>query len=329
MAETADQNTVIKVDGLVKSFGEHIVLDGIDLDVKSGEIFGVIGMSGSGKTTLLNSIVGFLRPDEGDICFRTDHLLQLSDKETNFRSVFHNTMDVKKIIGFAAQAPSFYSDLTVYENLDYFGTLHNLSKETRRSNIRALLKFLDLESAKKTLASNLSGGMQKRLDIGCALIHDPKVLIMDEPTADLDPILREQMWDIISEINNKGTTIIIASHFLDELEILCDRVGLLFEGRICNIDTPGNIKRRFAKDTEIILLSEPGYYKRILERMDVSKIKRQVEQHGRLFLYTEKAHEVLSDLLSALKQSEETLRDIKVNEPSLKEAFNFLVKRGN
>ncbi len=322
-------NTVIKIEGVVKSFGNHIVLDGIDLDIRSGEIFGIIGMSGSGKTTLLNSTVGFIRPDEGDISFRMDHLLQLSDKETTFRSVYGNVMDVKKIVGFASQTPSFYPGLTVYENLDYFGCLHNISKEARTSNIRALLKFLDLESAKKTLAKNLSGGMQKRLDIGCALIHDPKVLIMDEPTADLDPVLREQMWDIISEINNKGTTIIISSHFLDELEILCDRVGLLFEGRICNIDTPRNIKRRFSKDTEIILLSEPGNYKKLLESLNKKDLNKSVEEHGRLTIHTEKPYEVLSDLMKAMKHSDETLRDIRVNEPSLREAFNYLVRKEN
>lgn len=322
-----NEKAIIKAEEIAKSFGEKQVLDGINLEIKAGEIFGIIGMSGSGKTTLLNMLIGFLKPDAGDIKFRMEHLLELHDKEAQFRSVYKRGIDLRRIIGFAAQTPSFYPSLTVRENLDYFGSLYGLSRDQRKSNIQTLLKFMELEQDGKTVAKELSGGMQKRLDIACALMHDPKVLIMDEPTADLDPILREQMWNIIRDINKKGTTIMIASHFLDELETLCDRIGLLFEGRITKIGTPEDIKKTYSKNVEIQIITKQGKYEKIMHDMrkvDITEIK--IQGH-KLIIYTTQPRKTIHKLMEVLEKHHEDIKDIDVEEPSLKEAFTKLVKK--
>lgn len=317
--------TLVQVANVTKAFGKRIVLDGLDLDIKEGEIFGIVGMSGIGKSTLLNLMVGFLRPDSGDITYRMDHLLKLSDSETQFRSVFKKTLDIRRLVGFASQTPSFYPLLSVKENLDYFGSLYGLTKDERKSNIATLLRFLNLEDSGEVLAKNLSGGMQKRLDIGCALMHDPKVLIMDEPTADLDPILREQMWDIIREINNKGTTIIIASHFLDELEFLCDRIGLLFNGKMRYVDSPDNFKKKFSKSSEIELITVPGKYADLLDRLNKDSVVGSSISGRKVIIKTNNLAVVLSNLLKVVDHHKEKIIHIEVKEPSMREAFSMLV----
>lgn len=314
------QEPIFKVKGVSKSFGNHVVLDEIDLDIYSGEIIGLIGASGAGKTTFLNTLIGFLRPDKGDIQFRLNHLLAYKNSYI-YRSVFKKQSLVKKVYGFASQVPSFYGDLTTLENLEYFGLLHNLSKDAIKSNAETLLNLMDLKNAANTFAKNLSGGMERRLDIACALMHDPDVLILDEPTADLDPMLRNHIWQLIRKINQKGTTIILSSHHLSELETLCNRVAIIKDSKLLAVGKPEKIKEKFAVEKEIIMQSHPGDYKRIVKKInkkDISKIK--IVNHT-LHIYSIKPEHVMLDLISALKQCREDLTNINVMSASLDDVF--------
>ncbi|RMF05422.1 ABC transporter ATP-binding protein [Candidatus Woesearchaeota archaeon] len=322
---------VIRFQNVAKSFGHKTVLKDVTFEVRSGEVFGIIGMSGSGKTTLLNTLIGFLQPDYGDIRFRLEHLLEFEeDEETQYRSVFKNLDDVKRTFGFAAQTPSFYENLTPVENLEYFGRMYGLSKDVRKTNADILLHLMRLQSSKNVLAKNLSGGMQKRLDIACALIHDPKVLILDEPTADLDPLLRREMWELIKKINNKGTTILMASHFLDEIESLCDRVGILFDGVILKSGTPDELKNVYTHDEEIHIQTSPGRYDLLINYLKAQQkklnITRIINKGHKLVIYTLSAEKVLHFLLHGIEKLDESLLDVYVNKPSLEEAFESLIK---
>ena len=321
---------VIKLNDVTKRFGKKTVLDRVNLEIRSGEIFGIIGLSGSGKTTLLNTMIGFLEPEGGDVLFKLEHLLEYQDGKASYRSVFRNESDVKKLFGFAAQTPSFYTKLTALENLDYFGNLYSLSKDIRKTNSDILLQLMGLHDAKDLPGGNLSGGMQKRLDIACALIHDPRVLILDEPTADLDPLLRKQMWRLIKQINEKGTSIVLSSHFLDELELLCDRVGILYGGKIIMAGTPEEVKNFYSKEEEIRLETSPGRYNKIIAALKKETkqlaIKKMAIEDNKLLIYTQRAEKSLHQVLHILEDLEELLIDVVVEKPSLKEVLEKLIE---
>lgn len=319
---------IIKVNNVSKVFNRRIVLDNIDLEINSGEIFGIIGASGSGKTTLLNIIIGFLKPETGDVLFRNEHLLDHKDAHS-FRSVFKYTDDLKKIVGMASQVPSFYNNLTVKENLYYFGTLYNLNHDSIKSNTTTLINLMDLHGFDNTLAKNLSGGMQRRLDMACALIHDPKILILDEPTADLDPLLRAHIWRLVRKINKRGTTIILSSHHLSELEGLCNRIAIIKDGSLLAIGTPNEIKDRFSKHEEIHLETFPGNYNQITDFKDKEIIKEiaKIEDKGtKLIIYTSKPELILGELIKKLEQHKETIIDLKVTKPTLDEIFIMITE---
>lgn len=324
-------DVLLKLEKVEKSFGKYEVLKKISLDIEAGEIIGVIGTSGSGKTTLLNTMVGFLQPSQGGAYFRAPHLLSYEsgkDDVNKFRSVTKYQKDVKRMIGFASQEPSFYDELTLFENLDLFGSLYNLSKDARETNALILLKLMGLYEFRDNPASTLSGGMQKRLDIACALIHDPKVLILDEPTADLDPHLREQMWNLIKKINSKGTTIILSSHFLDELEDLCDRIGILYKGELRHIGSPAELKRLISIHEEVHIETLKGDYDAIMKKFKPQKRYHitHIENRGNMILLrTPNPHVVIERLLKILDKERDVLIDLHVNRPTLNEVFESII----
>ncbi|MEM4336874.1 MAG: ABC transporter ATP-binding protein [Candidatus Woesearchaeota archaeon] len=235
-----ERHCLLKITNLTKIYGNRLVLNNINLDIEEGEILGIVGPSGAGKTTLLECVVGFTKPEQGDIL--------LGVKNHNLGEVFIPTKkerDSSKFFGFAAQFPSFYNQLSVRENLYYFGSLYGIKKETIKHNAEILINLLGLAGEGDTIAGTLSGGMQKRLDIACAMVHGPRILILDEPTADLDPISRKQMIELIKKINLNGTTIIMASHMLQEIEEICEKVAVLHEHKIQAVDSPQSLKNKY------------------------------------------------------------------------------------
>ncbi len=316
---------IFKVINVTKSFNKKIVLKDINLDVRAGEILGIIGSSGSGKTTLLNTLIGFLRPDNGDVLFRFEHLLDFK-QATIFRSVFSKQEDVKKLYGFASQSPSFYHNLTAKENLLYFGSLYNLPKDALRMNVETLLNLMDLKQSENALAKNLSGGMERRLDIACSLMHDPAILILDEPTADLDPVLRDNIMELVRKINKKGTTIILASHHLVEMEKICTRIAFIKDHKIIDVDTPTRLKTKFSKHQEIHLESYPGNYDKIMKKLPKKNIVNFTDTGSKLIICTNTPQKVLQSLLRILNSQKEQITDIKVSRVSLDDIFISLTK---
>ena len=218
---------LLQLKGVSKRFGTRVVLDNVSLNVEEGEILGIVGMNGSGKTTLLKLFVGYYQPSKGAITYRG-------------RSLEHVKKDMLREIGFTAQESSFYPKLTVEENLLYFGSLYGLSGVLLTEHVERMLAFLDLMNQRHQLSEQLSGGMQRRLEMACSLVHDPKVLILDEPTEDLDPLLRRDILGLIKKVNDLGTTIILTSHLLGDVEALCDRIVVLHQGKVLRI---GNVEQ--------------------------------------------------------------------------------------
>ena len=316
---------ILRVKGLTKCFGKKPVLRNISLDVDEGEILGLVGASGSGKTTLLKCLVGYWKPEKGDVLFRYDAFIKRMDSggKAKYASVHKQQRLAKNIFGFASQDTSFYQKLTSKENLEYFGSLYKLPEKALHTNINVLIQLMDLKHANNTLAGDLSGGMARRLDIACALIHDPEILILDEPTSDLDPILRNHIWSLVKRINKKGTTVVLASHNLSEVETFCTRIAIIKDGTVIDIATPARLKTKYAESQEIRIQTYPGKYS------DIAKsLKKQGKQAydikirgSELVFLSDEPMSVLHNLLHTLEQLKEELIDIKVSRPGLDELF--------
>ena len=247
---TKNKPLLLEIENISKSFGNRKILHDINFEIFKGDILGFLGFSGSGKTTLLNIISGFLKPSSGNIFYNPQ------DSHDDLISIYRDSFEFKSLIGFSSQKPSFYMELSIYENLWYFGTLCDVEKKLLKRNISDILDLLDLKSFKNTLGKNLSQGMKKRLDLACSLIHDPQILILDEPTSNLDFKLREEVLHYIKKINkSKGITILYVSHFLEEIESLCTKVIMINYSSKMYPDT-SNLKFKF----EHFITSEKKQY---------------------------------------------------------------------
>lgn len=306
--------TLIEIDNLIKKFGKKLVLDRINLNIKTGEFLGIVGLSGSGKTTLLNILVGFWEPTIGRISF-------------SGKDMTKNKMFFKQQFGFATQAGSVYPQLTVEENLTYFGKLFNMRNSDIYMRTDILLDLVELTGANKVLAGELSTGMQRRLDIACALIHSPKVLIMDEPTEDLDPVLRKELLALLKRINDEGTTIIMTSHLLNDLEAVCSRIAILHNGYLVDVDSPSNLKGKYSQNEEVHIVTNPGKYDLWVKKLDSGRISKSIIKNDKLILYTPDAELMLNDVLKIISLQREKLIDLKVTRPTMEEIFEAITKR--
>ncbi|MCJ1967813.1 ATP-binding cassette domain-containing protein [Candidatus Nanosynbacter sp. TM7-076] len=215
--------SIIKVDKLVKTYDGNNVVDGVSFEVKKGEIFGILGPNGAGKTTTLEMLEA-LRPIDGGAA--TIDSIDVAKKPK----------DIKNIIGIQLQSTAFYDKLTLREQLKMFGSLYGRTVDTE-----ALLAKVQLTEKAKNYVEQLSGGQKQRFAIASTLVNNPKVLFLDEPTTGLDPQARRNLWDLIKEIRDEGITILLTTHYMDEAELLCDRLAIMDSGKIITIDTPHNL----------------------------------------------------------------------------------------
>lgn len=219
---------VIEVKNLVKQFKSLTAVDGISFAVEKNEIFGLLGPNGSGKTTTQRMLSTVLSPTAGKIKYHGKVLAE------------DNIQVIRRQIGYVPQGECLYGDLTIEENLKFFATPYRLSQDEADAKIVELLELLGLTARKDDLVKHLSGGLNKRASIAAALVHEPKILFLDEVTMGLDPNSRYHIWDLIRKLK-ETTTVVITTHYMDEAEDLCDRIALLTQGKIMHLDTPANI----------------------------------------------------------------------------------------
>ncbi|MDE9364895.1 ABC transporter ATP-binding protein [Luteipulveratus sp. YIM 133132] len=224
----------IEVQGLVKRYAGKAVVDDVSFTVREGEFFGLLGPNGAGKTTTLEMIEGLRRPDAGSVV-----LLGEAPWPRNPRLLPR--------IGVQLQATAFFDRLTAREQLSTFGSLY----DAPAGRVDEMLELVGLTDKAGTQAEKLSGGQSQRLSIACALVHDPDVVFLDEPTAALDPQARRNLWDLLREINGRGKTVVLTTHYMDEAEILCDRVAIIDEGRILRMGPPADLVRGLSAPTRI------------------------------------------------------------------------------
>ena len=309
------EQLLIQLKDVVKKFNKNLVLSGVNITINNKDIYGIIGTSGSGKTTILNLIIGFLKTNGGSITYDSKNISVIQDK-------IHQTF------GFASQGGSYYNKLSVEENIAFFGKMYNLSSSEIKEKTNEILGLVELNDARNKLASELSTGMQRRLDIACALIHSPRVLILDEPTEDLDPILRKEVLALIRRINaQKDTTIIITSHLLGEIELVCNKIAILNNGRIISDGSPDQLKEGYSSNYEISLQTKNEDYAKITKYLNKHGYKKIFDKKHRIIIYTEKPEITMKSMLSFLKAKKEKIIELSLNKPSLEEVFEAVTKQ--
>ncbi|MFN8359844.1 MAG: ABC transporter ATP-binding protein [Candidatus Kapaibacterium sp.] len=226
------QEIVISARNLTKRFGDFIATNDISFDVYAGEIFGFLGANGAGKTTAMKMLCGLSIPSSGTATIAG-------------YDVYTQTDDIKRNIGYMSQKFSLYEDLTVRENIIFFGGIYGLSDKQLTEKSDHLLETLGLESQAKKLVGSLPLGWKQKLAFSIAIIHEPKIVFLDEPTGGVDPVTRRQFWDLIYAASDRGITIFVTTHYMDEAEY-CNRISMMVDGVVKALDTPTNLKRRYA-----------------------------------------------------------------------------------
>ncbi len=299
---------ILNVKDLVKRYGEETAIDHLDLSIDEGEIFGLLGPNGAGKTTLINSVLGLTKTESG-------HMEVLGKKLAS------NGNGVKKEIGVVPQDLAIYEDLTAYENVDLFASLYGLKGQQKKERVEEALEFVGLADKKKQYPKKFSGGMKRRLNIAMAIVHQPKLVIMDEPTVGIDPQSRNQILESVKTLNQRGITIIYTSHYMEEVEAICTRIAIMDRGRIIARGTKEELKQLIDfEEKGILLVDRPGEglktaLKAIEELNDV-----EISQEG-VTLTWGKGNQPLTRIMRIVDEQGYQLKGLKIQEPNLENVF--------
>jgi ABC-2 type transport system ATP-binding protein len=315
MTSTSPSNDIV-VDKVTKKFGDFIALDSVSLKIGQGEIFGLLGPNGAGKTTLLNILCGLSRPTEGSV----------SIFGMTFRD---NHNDIRRLLGYIPQETALYEHLTAEENLMFHARFYGVPASERRARVNQALELAQLESRRKSKAKEFSGGMKRRLAIVRALIHDPRLLMLDEPSLGVDVQSRVEIWDRIREIRAEKT-IIVTTNYMEEAEYLCDRVAILDHGRIVALGSPEELKK--AHLGEVVELTMKDAPKSFLERVSqifgyitetctVEELAERGAGWVKVSLRVPDASAKLTGILEAAKSNGAETSEVNIREPSLNDVF--------
>ena len=233
----------VELNGLTKRFGDFVAVNNLNMRIRPGEVYGFLGANGSGKSTTIRMITGVLEPTSGSGSVLGSNIVTEVAK-------------VKPQIGYMSQKFSLYNDLTVLENLEFYGGIYGIPRHELKKRSRDTIKMAMLEGRENELTANLSGGWRQRLSLGCAILHDPKVIFLDEPTSGVDPLSRRMFWDIIDELSSRGTTIMVTTHYIDEAEH-CNRVGIIFNSNLIAEGTPQQIREGMPGDLYSFATQQP------------------------------------------------------------------------
>ncbi len=300
--------SVIEVKGLVKKYKELIAVDNLDLEVKSGEILGLLGPNGSGKSTTINCILSLLKKDAGSV--------KIFGKEMS-----PDAYDIKRRIGVVFQDVAVYDELNVYENIDYFCGLYIKDKEERKILVKRALDLVSLNDFVKFKPKKLSGGLLRRLNIACGIAHRPEIIILDEPTVAVDPQSRNNILEGIKKLNKEGSTIIYTSHYMDEVDFLCDDIVIIDKGKVIAKGTSEELKNSIEMNEKISFTSS-----------NLSdEVKEKIKSLEHILSYEEKDSSVrltfshgdgyLMKLIKLLDENNIKYSSLNVEKPSLNDVF--------
>ena len=310
-APLASNGNAVVIDNLVKTFGDFTAVDHVSLKVPKGEIFGFLGPNGAGKSTTIRMLCGLLTPTSGQASV------------AGF-DVASQPEDIRRNIGYMSQKFSLYDDLTVDQNIDFFTGMYGVPKGLRQERKDYVLRMANLTERRDTLTATLSGGWKQRLALGCAIIHDPQVVFLDEPTSGVDPIARSVFWDLIAELARTGHTVFVTTHYMDEAEY-CNRLALMYDGKVIALGAPAELKRGLTEH-KLLRLDNPA-------PLDAMRAIERESSVLEVAVFGSGLHVVVDDVedaMSAIRRqlSGAGIRIIRLEpiEPSLEDVFVALIE---
>ncbi len=299
---------IVKIENLVKRYCELIALDHLNLDIKKGEIFGLLGPNGSGKTTTINCMLSLLKYDKGTI-------------EILGEEMTPTTYKVKKDIGIVMQNVAVFDELTVYENIDYFCGLYVTNKKERKVLVERAIDFVGLSDYKKFIPKKLSGGLLRRLNIACGIAHNPKLIILDEPTVAVDPQSRNHILEGIKKLNAEGATIIYTSHYMEEIEQLCTSIAIMDKGKVIAKGTKEELKSIIDLG-EKITIEAFNLNENHIKNINILPNVISVDYKNNLLnIRTKSGHSSLGDIVSYIGDNKISYGKIYSEQPTLNDVF--------
>jgi len=294
----------IHTENLTRRFGDLVAVNKLNIDIKRGEIFGFLGPNGAGKSTTIRMLCGILVPTEGNAW-------------VDGYSVIDDSEKIKKVIGYMSQQFGLYNDLTVEENIEFFARVYlNDYREVRKAKER-IISLMGLGKYRNVLTSTLSGGWKQRLALACAMVHNPRIIFLDEPTAGIDPVARRQLWDILYMLSEEGTTLFVTTHYMEEAE-RCNKIGFIWNGVMVACDSPDKVKEQM-KDEKIISIKGTP----LMKIVEISKKLGIVDAN----IYGDEVHAVLkagndeNGFISELRNHGVTIKDFRRITPSIEDVF--------
>ncbi len=303
--------SAVEIDHLLKTFGEFVAVDHISLQVRQGEIFGFLGPNGAGKSTTIRILCGLLAPSGGRA-------------SVGGFDVATQPELIRRHIGYMSQRFSLYDDLTVEENIDFFSGIYGVPQERRPERKDFVLRMAGLEERRQTMTRLLAGGWKQRLALGCAILHEPPILFLDEPTSGVDPIARRSFWDLIYQLSAARHTVFVTTHYMDEAEY-CHRVALMYRGRVIALGTPGELKRsRWTHALVQLDSSDPLESMRALE--GVPGILEVAVFGGGLHVTVDDPDAAMDRIRQALGERRIEVRRLEPIEPAMEDVFVALIE---
>jgi ABC-2 type transport system ATP-binding protein len=310
MASQTD-NYAVTLRDLSKSFGDFVAVNRVSLDVKKGEVFGFLGPNGAGKSTTIRMLCGILQPTSGQ------------GTVAGF-DIIRQTEEIKKKIGYMSQRFSLYDDLTVEENIEFFSGIYKIPPERKKERKEWVIAMAGLDEHRISMTSILSGGWKQRLALGCAILHEPPIIFLDEPTSGVDPVSRRNFWDLIYHMAGEGVTVFVTTHYMDEAEY-CDRLGLIYRGELIALGTPEELKTAHMEEEIVELTCD--HPQEVMDLVEVLPGVRHAALFGRgLHLVVEDAEMAIPLISEKLKASGHGSSYPEKITPSLEDVFVSLIE---